>query len=60
MSELLPEICTDSLGTGYNYVVQLQCISSVSHHMHSAGYDDDDAVVKDLVTGIRDVFRLPT
>ncbi|XP_075973875.1 uncharacterized protein LOC142975096 isoform X3 [Anticarsia gemmatalis] len=34
-----------------------KCISSASHHMRSAGYADDDPLVKNLIQGIRDVFR---
>ncbi|KAL4702564.1 hypothetical protein ACJJTC_003063 [Scirpophaga incertulas] len=34
-----------------------KCISSVSHHMRSAGYTDDDPVTMKLLQGIRDVFR---
>ncbi|XP_059051551.1 uncharacterized protein LOC131846301 isoform X2 [Achroia grisella] len=34
-----------------------KCISSISHHMRSAGYEDQDPVVKQLVQGIRDIFR---
>ncbi|KAJ0177415.1 hypothetical protein K1T71_007424 [Dendrolimus kikuchii] len=34
-----------------------KCVSSVSHHMRSAGYADDDPVVVQLVQGIRDIFR---
>ncbi|KAM3959187.1 LOW QUALITY PROTEIN: uncharacterized protein ACR2FA_006723 [Aphomia sociella] len=34
-----------------------KCISSISHHMRSAGYEDDDPVVKQLIQGIRDIFR---
>ncbi|XP_041978425.1 uncharacterized protein LOC121732564 isoform X2 [Aricia agestis] len=32
-------------------------ISSVSHHMRSAGYADGDPIVEDLIKGIRDIFR---
>ncbi|RVE49545.1 hypothetical protein evm_005773 [Chilo suppressalis] len=34
-----------------------KCISSVSHHMRSAGYEDNDIVTQRLVQGIREVFR---
>ncbi|CAG9785928.1 unnamed protein product [Diatraea saccharalis] len=34
-----------------------KCISSVSHHIRSAGYGDDDPLTQRLLQGIRDVFR---
>ncbi|XP_053608144.1 uncharacterized protein LOC128673972 isoform X2 [Plodia interpunctella] len=34
-----------------------KCISSVSHHLRSAGYADHDPVVPRLLQGIRDIFR---
>ncbi|XP_013200016.2 uncharacterized protein LOC106142693 isoform X2 [Amyelois transitella] len=34
-----------------------KCLSSISHHMRSAGYADDDPVVPQLLQGIRDIFR---
>ncbi|CAH0579474.1 unnamed protein product [Chrysodeixis includens] len=32
-------------------------ISSASHHLRSAGYEDDDPFVKQVIQGIRDIFR---
>ncbi|XP_022831217.1 uncharacterized protein LOC111359797 isoform X2 [Spodoptera litura] len=34
-----------------------KCISSASHHMRSAGYEESDPLVQQLMQGIRDVFR---
>ncbi|XP_032522719.2 uncharacterized protein LOC116774167 isoform X1 [Danaus plexippus] len=34
-----------------------KCLSSVSHHMRSAGYEDEDPIVARLLQGIRDIFR---
>ncbi|XP_073945620.1 uncharacterized protein [Choristoneura fumiferana] len=34
-----------------------KCISSVRQHLRSAGYEDEDPVVTQLVDGIRDIFR---
>ncbi|XP_026728983.1 uncharacterized protein LOC113494740 isoform X2 [Trichoplusia ni] len=32
-------------------------ISSATHHLRSAGYEDDDPFVKQVIQGIRDIFR---
>ncbi|CAH0723152.1 unnamed protein product, partial [Brenthis ino] len=40
---------------GLTYLEKL--VSSVRHHMRSAGYEDDDPLVEQLVQGIRDIFR---
>ncbi|XP_049869488.1 uncharacterized protein LOC126369217 isoform X2 [Pectinophora gossypiella] len=34
-----------------------KCISSITHHMRSAGYEDTDPVIEQLTQGVRDVFR---
>ncbi|XP_045448397.1 uncharacterized protein LOC123656820 [Melitaea cinxia] len=34
-----------------------KCISSMRHHMHSAGYEDNDPLIEQLIQGVRDIFR---
>ncbi|CAG4937259.1 unnamed protein product [Parnassius apollo] len=49
---LTKDVCPQA---GITYMEKL--ISSVSHHMRSAGYNDCDTVRIQLLQGIRDVFR---
>ncbi|KAI5652095.1 histone H2A deubiquitinase MYSM1 isoform X1 [Phthorimaea operculella] len=50
--DMVNDVCPQA---GKTYLEK--CISSVSHHMRSAGYEDDDPVTKQLIQGLRDVFR---
>ncbi|XP_072931699.1 uncharacterized protein [Epargyreus clarus] len=65
LKDMVQELDTNELSVNMNTDVCPQagltflekCISSASHHMRSAGYADDDPVVKNLIQGIRDIFR---
>ncbi|KAJ2939743.1 hypothetical protein O0L34_g17934 [Tuta absoluta] len=50
--DMVNDVCPQA---GMTYLEK--CISSVSHHMRSAGYADDDPVTRQLIQGLRDVFR---
>ncbi|KPJ12694.1 Histone H2A deubiquitinase MYSM1 [Papilio machaon] len=50
--DLTRDVCPHA---GLTYLDKL--ISSVSRHLRSAGYSDDDAVTTRLLRGIREVFR---
>ncbi|XP_046959300.1 uncharacterized protein LOC124529574 isoform X1 [Vanessa cardui] len=50
--DMVNDVCPQA---GLTYLEK--CISSVRHHMHSAGYEDDDPLIEQLIQGIRDIFR---
>lgn len=50
--DMVKDICPQA---GITYLEK--CISSISHHMRSANYADDDPVVVKLIQGVRDIFR---
>ncbi|XP_050345899.1 uncharacterized protein LOC126770519 isoform X2 [Nymphalis io] len=50
--DMVKDVCPEA---GLTYLEK--CISSIRHHMHSAGYDDDDPLIEQLIQGVRDIFR---